>query len=129
MAATQNYGIKYPFSSDNNEEVYIDLDKSYADATKSKVLHLMFTPKGQKLRNPDFGTELIKFLFSPNDSTTLESLKSSLKSDIAKYIPEVEFQDISIVDDENSEHGKIIMVHYSVSKGSSKEVTSVAVKL
>lgn len=129
MAVIQNYGIKYPFSSDNNDEIYIDLDKTYTDSIKSKVLHVMFTPKGQKLRNPDFGTDLIKFVFAPNDDMTLNELKCTLKSDISKYVPEVEFQDISIVDDENSEHGKIIIVHYAVRKGNKKEITSVAVKI
>lgn len=128
MALTQKYGIKYPFTSDNNEEIYVDLDTSYTDATKSKVLHVLFTPKGQKLRNPDFGTDLIKYLFEPKDGATLSNLKASLKTDIGKYVPNVEFEDISIQNDEN-ENGIIVIVHYSVKKGMTKEITSVAVRI
>ena len=66
MAVKKYYGIKYPFSNDNDEEIYLDLDESYKDSIKSKVLHVLFTPKGQRLRDPNFGTDLIKyFIFSP----------------------------------------------------------------
>ena len=48
MALTQKYGIKYPFTSDNDEGIYRGLNKTDADNIKSQVLHLIFTPKGQK---------------------------------------------------------------------------------
>lgn len=129
MAVRQRFGIKYPFSSDNNEEIYLDLDNNVVDATKSKVLHVVFTPKGQRLRNPDFGTDLIKYIFEPSDEMTYEHLKEDIRSEITKYVPEVSFDDITVYDDENSEHGKIVIVSYSVSKGNKTESTRVAVKI
>ena len=63
MALTQKYGIKYPFTNDNDDGTYIDLNKTFSDGIQSQVLHVIFTPKGQKLRDPDFGTDLIKYLF------------------------------------------------------------------
>ena len=108
MAVIQKFGIKYPFSSDNNEEIYLDLDNTITDATKSKVLHVVFTPKGQRLRNPDFGTDLIKYIFEPSDENTFEHLKEDIRAEILKYVPEVCFEDISVYDDDNSENGKIV---------------------
>ena len=29
MAVTQKYGIKYPFTTDNDDGTYIDLNKTY----------------------------------------------------------------------------------------------------
>lgn len=127
MPIKQKYGIKYPFSSENNNEIYVDLNESYLDATKSKVLHVLFTPKGQRLRMPDFGTNLVKFLFDPNDDFTINDLKNELKIDIGKYVPEVEFEDINV--QQNEDNGRIVIVHYSVRKGTAKEITSVAVKI
>lgn len=129
MSLTQKFGIKYPFSNDNLEEVYIDLNKTLTEKVKSDVLHVLFTPKGQKLRNPDFGTDLIKYLFDPKDDTSFESVKSSIKMDIGKYVQNIEFEDIRILQDENDERGIIVVVEYSVIKGNKKEKTKVAVKL
>ena len=55
MAITQKYGIKYPFTTDNDDATYIDLNETYGEGIQSQVLHVIFTPKGQKLRDPDLG--------------------------------------------------------------------------
>ena len=129
MAVTQKYGIKYPFTTDNDDGTYIDLNKTYGEGIQSQVLHVIFTPKGQKLRDPDFGTDLVKCIFSQSDSSTFGSIKGEISSQIAKYVPEVEFRDISIYNSEGDDNGIIVMVEYGVKQGNKTEVTKVAVKL
>ena len=129
MAVTQKYGIKYPFTTDNDDGTYIDLNKTYGEGIQSQVLHVIFTPKGQKLRDPDFGTDLIKYIFSQSDSSTFGSIKGEISSQIAKYVPEVEFRDISIYNSEGDDNSSVVMVEYGVKQGNKTEVTKVAVKL
>lgn len=129
MAVTQKYGIKYPFTTDNDDGTYIDLNKTYGDGIQSQVLHVIFTPKGQKLRDPDFGTDLVKYIFSQSDSSTFGSIKGEISSQIAKYVPEVEFRDISIYNSEGDDNSIVVMVEYGVKQGNKTEVTKVAVKL
>ena len=129
MAVTQKYGIKYPFTTDNDDGTYIDLNKTYGEGIQSQVLHVIFTPKGQKLRDPDFGTDLIKYIFSQSDSSTFGSIKGEISSQIAKYVPEVEFRDISIYNREGDDNSIVVMVEYGVKQGNKTEVTKVAVKL
>lgn len=129
MENIQKYGIKYPFTSDNNDGTYLDLNKTYSDSIKSQVLHVIFTPKGQKLRDPEFGTNLIKFLFNPIDNNTLEDIKSEITSQITKYVPSVEFRDLSIYSEEENDNSVIIIVEYSVNIGNKQEITKVAIKL
>ena len=129
MAVTQKYGIKYPFTTDNDDGTYIDLNKTYGEGIQSQVLHVIFTPKGQKLRDPDFGTDLIKYIFSQSDSSTFGSIKGEISSQIAKYVPEVEFRDISVYNSEGDDNSIVVMVEYGVKQGNKTEVTKVAVKL
>ena len=129
MALTQKYGIKYPFTSDNNEGMFIDLNKTYAESIKSQVLHLIFTPKGQKLRDPNFGTDLVKYIFGPKDEATFSAIKSEITSQISKYIPGVQFRDVTIYNSETEDHAIIAMVEYGIKTGNKTEVTNVAVKL
>lgn len=129
MALTQKYGIKYPFTTDNDDGTYIDLNKTFADGIQSQVLHVIFTPKGQKLRDPNFGTDLVKYIFAPKDSLTFGDIKNEISSQISKYVPSVEFREISVYNDENDEHGIVVIVEYSVKNGNKTEVTKVAVKL
>lgn len=117
MAATQKYGIRYPFTLENDDELYMDLNMTKEESLKSRLLHVIFTPKGQRLRNPDFGTDLIKYIHEPADDTTFERLRNDITEQVYKYVPDVVFKDISIYNDEKSDNGKIVIIHYSIKKG------------
>lgn len=129
MAVTQHYGIKYPFTLNNNDGHYTDLNGSRMEDVQSQVLHVMFTPKGQRLRNPDFGTGLIGFIFSPKDGDTLSAIKNEITGQVRKYVPSVEFRDINIYTSEESDNEVIVIAEYGVRKGNKTEVTTVAVKI
>lgn len=125
----QKYDIKYPFTSENDDGVFLDMNSTYGEEIKSKVLHVLFTPKGQKLRDPEFGTDLIKYIFSPKDSSTFNELKAEITGQIMKHVPAVEFKDITIYDSETSEHGIVVMVEYGIKRGNKTDITTVAVKI
>lgn len=129
MANYQKYGIKYPFTSNNNDNVYLDLNNTYTECIKSQVLHVIFTPKGQKLRDPDFGTDLIKYIFSDNGEISLEDVKNEITTQIGKYVPNVIFRDVSVHKDENDANAIIVIVEYGVNVGNKMEITTVGVKL
>lgn len=125
MALTQKWGIKYPFTLENDDELYMDLNMTPEESLKSRLLHVIFTPKGQRLRNPDFGTDLIKYIHEPADDTTFERLRNDIAKQVYKYVPDVVFKDITIYNDEKSENGKIVIIHYSIKKGM-KEIEQTA---
>ena len=129
MALTQRYGIKYPFTLENDDELYMDLNTTKEESLKSRLLHVIFTPKGQRLRNPDFGTDLIKYIHEPADETTFERLRSDITQQVYKYVPNVVFKDISIYNDEKSENGKIVIIHYSIKKGMKEIELTAAIRV
>ena len=63
MAKKQFFGVKYPFLNDNERHFYVAANESVADKVRSQLMHIVFTPKGQRIRNPEFGTDLIKYIF------------------------------------------------------------------
>ena len=129
MALTQRYGIKYPFTLENDDELYMDLNMTREESLKSRLLHVIFTPKGQRLRNPDFGTDLIKYIHEPSDETTFERLRTDITQQVYKYVPDVVFKDISIYSDEKSDNGKIVIIHYTIKKGIHEEEQTAAVRV
>ena len=72
---------------------------------------------------------LIKYIFNPSDSITFNDVKTELTTQINKYVPSVEFRDVSIYNSETEEGGIIVMVEYGVKRGNKTEITTVAVKL
>lgn len=125
----QNFGIKYPFTSDNLDEMFLDLNESYEDSVKSKMLHVIFTPKGSRLRMPDFGTNLVQYIFEPNDGDTLSNIKSEITIQVGKYVPGVRFDDISVVRDDKDERGTVVILYYTIQKGENEVSESLGIKI
>lgn len=101
MAKFQKYGIKFPINVTSDDKTLFDLNNTRAESIKSKIMHLIFTPKGQRLRNPEFGTRLIQFIFDPDDSQTWGDVVSEIKETVSLWIPECNIQDIEIKDIED----------------------------
>ena len=107
----------------------MDVNGTYADSIKSKVMHVILTQKGQRLRNPEFGTSLINYIFAASDDITLSAVKQEVGSQLSKYVPNVAFNDLDVYRDENDENNVIVSVTYSVTNGNNTETTTVAVRL
>lgn len=113
MAKIQKYGIKFPFSITSEDNTLLDLNKSKADKIKSQLMHVLFTQKGQRIRQPEFGTNLIQFIFNPNDSQSWDDIKFELKEIVSRWIPDCSLEDIEIYENENGV-GLVADITYSV---------------
>lgn len=110
----QFYGIKYPFNDESGQLTFFDINETKEESIRSMLLHIILTPKGQRLRNPGFGTDLIKFIFEPNDSDTWDDIKEEIKSQISFYLPEVIFNDINIEHNPEEENSIYVEIDYSI---------------
>ena len=84
---------------------------------QSDIMHVIFTPKNQRIRNPEFGSDLIKFIFAPNDSNTWSEVRNEIKNAISKYVPNVTLNDINIFVNDGVGHGITAEIKYTVDEG------------
>lgn len=116
MAKRQHYGIKFPMTINSFENTFFDLDQNPMDGIKSQLMHLIFTPVGQRLRRPKFGSKLIQFIFNPNDAQSWGDVVSEIKEMVAANIPNCNLGDIEIYEAEDG-RGLIADITYSVTSG------------
>ncbi len=129
MAKRQYFGIKYPFTSDGFQNFYLDANSSTKEKVRSQLMHIVFTPKGQRIRNPEFGTDLIKFIFEPNDSITWEAVKNEVSDSVRRWATNININDIQIVKNEENEAEIYVRLDYSVSEGNKVTNDSVVVQV
>lgn len=129
MKQKQFFGIKYPFENESENNYFFDLNETYEDKMRSELLHIIFTPKGQRYRMPDFGTDIIKYIFEPNDSETWGEIKREIRTQVSKYLPKVNFRDIIISIDEENENRVYAEIKYSISKGSYEIENNIQVRV
>jgi phage baseplate assembly protein W len=101
MANEQKYGIKFPINVSSDDKTLFDLDYTIAEMVKSELMHLIFTPKGQRLRKPNFGTNLIQYIFNPSDTQTWGDIVSEIKESVKMWIPNCNINDVEVAEFED----------------------------
>jgi hypothetical protein len=125
----QYFDIKFPFTSNNVEGFFIDLNETISDKVLSEILHVVLTQKGTRLRMPDFGTDLIRYIFEMNDEKEWVRVKGEIKECVSKYVPRVIINDVRVLMDEGKDNTILLDLDYSVKAGLAEENNRVVVKL
>ena len=115
MAENRFINIDFPFK-DSPNGYYFKLNNNDKDAIRADLLHLLLTNKGERLYLPDFGSDLRKYIFEPNDNITHEDIRNNLNETIKRYIPNLVVNDISFRNDEIQEL-IIVELKYTVTDG------------
>lgn len=115
MAKTQHYGIKFPIQILSEDGRCLDLNLTKAQLVKSELMHVLFTPIGQRIRQPNFGTNLIQFLFNPNENESFSDVMSTLKQTVKKWVPDCALESIEMTETDNG-LGLNAKIRYSVNE-------------
>jgi phage baseplate assembly protein W len=113
MANGKYINIAYPFK-DSEKGFFLELNDNANQAIKSDLMHLILTQKGQRLYNPDFGTNLLKFIFEPNDDLTLFGIKDEITTVVKKYLPNLEIKEISVEESTESDYAAVVRIDYNI---------------
>lgn len=105
MAQEKLINIRFPFR-DSTKGHFIEMTNTTKDAIKSDLMHLLLTRKGERFYNPDFGTNLLKYIFEPNDTITQGEIKEDINNDVKRFLPSLTIDDISFSNTEIEEHIK-----------------------
>lgn len=86
-------GVSLPFNGPAGP-----FNKTYStrEQTKSNLINLLLTNKGERLFNPDFGADLKKTLFEGITDETTDLIKSLINNNVNIFLPNVRINDVII---------------------------------
>lgn len=113
MANGRFINITYPFKN-SPKGFFLDLTTTDNQAIKSDLMHLILTRKGQRLYNPDFGTNILRFIFEPNDNLTFSEIKQEITDVVKRYLPNLQINEISVTESTESEYAAVLRIDYSI---------------
>ena len=90
-----SYNIKFPLSDDVSKNSYFLMSQVTKDAFSSDLLLLLLTQKGERYYEPEYGTNLLKYIFEPNDELTANDVEQELKNTVSLYIPALKITKIT----------------------------------
>lgn len=111
--ATRYINIDFPFKN-SPKGFFLNLNDNDQRAIKADLMHLLLTRKGQRLYNPNFGTDLLRYIFEPNDELTLEGIREEVTASVRKYIPNLIIKDLKVTPSDDSEYAATIRMDYSI---------------
>jgi len=82
-----SYNITFPLNDDVATNSYFLMSKVTKDAFSSDLLLLLLTQKGERYYEPDYGTNLLNYIFEPNDNLNAGDIEQEIKRTVSLYIP------------------------------------------
>ena len=113
MANGRFININFPFK-DSHKGFFLDLNSTDQASIKADLMHLILTRKGQRLYNPDFGTNLLRYIFEPNDGLTLTQVQEEITNVVKKYLPKLSITEISVTESTESEYAAVVRIDYII---------------
>jgi len=111
-----NINIEFPFRISEKGD-FVRLTQTDKQAIKSNIFHLLTTQKGSRYMKPEFGTNLLKYIFEQNDGITQEDVQEAVSEVLKKYFPNLRIKSLTVEDSDQSEYLAVVRLDYVVSEG------------
>lgn len=99
----KSVNIKFPLTDDTEKNKFLKLNQITKDSFSSDLLLLLLTEKGERYYYPNYGTNLLKFIFEPNDNITTQDIEQQIKRTVSEYIPSLKINKVEFNRPENQE--------------------------
>lgn len=94
-------GVTLPFTRDNKTG-WFDQSFTTLEAAKSNLRNLLLTMKGERLMQPNFGTDLMKLIFEQDDGTLVDRIRDTIITAVDFWLPYLKLNTIEVNDNVES---------------------------
>lgn len=81
---------------------------------RESIRILLLTAQGERLRRPDFGAGLERFLFEPNNPGTWRAIEETIKRQLARWEPRVQVESIHVAADPDNPEAAIAQLSFTL---------------
>lgn len=108
-------GLAIPFQSTatSGSDSIFRINYTTAEQVKYNMINYFLTNKGERVFNPNFGGDISRYVFEPNDPATTEILKKGIEDDIKLIFPMVKLKEVIVTSDPEY-HSITVQIFYSV---------------
>ena len=91
-----NIGLDLPIRRDDATGGFFATTSTTIEAVKNNIRNLLNTNQGERLMQPNLGTDLRQNLFEPNIEDTIVSIQNNLLTTFQFWLPFVEIRELDI---------------------------------
>lgn len=90
---------------------------------KYNLINFLLTNKGERILNPEFGSDIRKYLFEIIDNDSIDDLNIIISDGISKYVPEAEVVNLEITSNPDEHVVSIKLTYKSRLNGNQDNIT------
>lgn len=104
-------GIEFPL--DYSQEGFFRKTKTIRQQVKSNIRNLLLTERGERVFQPNFGSNLKSLLFEQITPTLLENVENNIRESLSTWLPYVNVNNLVAVQDDRNLNQVLISLEYS----------------
>jgi len=106
--------IQFPLEDDPINNFFLKRNRTTKEALVSNLNLLLLTNKWERYFNPTYGSDLLRFIFEPNDTNVRDQLDTEIKDMVKKFIPQLTIENIDFRTPETDvEHKLEIIINFT----------------
>ena len=104
-------GIEFPL--DHSFEGFFRRTKTIRQQVKSNIRNLLLTEKGERVFQPNFGSNLKSLLFEQITPSSLENVETDIRQSISTWLPYVNVINLVVGQDKRNPNQVLTSLEYS----------------
>tara|TARA_R110002167_G_scaffold152713_1_gene346738 strand:+ start:324 stop:833 length:510 start_codon:yes stop_codon:yes gene_type:complete len=99
------------------------------DQTKSNLINLVLTNRGERPMHPEFGCDIFKTLFENNTKVVRDGLEKLIRKQVSVWLPYVDLKSVIVDFIETNENRMNIKIDWALFKGNTMDMQSIALDI
>ena len=108
------FGLTFPLTYNNQLGGFFPSSKTLREQVSSNIKNLLLTSKGERVGQPEFGTDVTSILFEPITPDIGDRLEASITDGISQWLPYVTIQNIFVSTPDDQPNSIFISIEFSV---------------
>jgi len=102
-------GVVFPLMNGGNFQQSLTIKEQ----VKSNIINVLLTEKGERIFQPNFGSNLKSLLFEQITPTSLENVENDIRISLSTWLPYVNVNNLVVVQDDRNPNLVLTSLEYS----------------
>jgi hypothetical protein len=108
------FGCTFPLTYGVGGEGFFPRSRTLKEQASSNIKNLLLTMKGERVSQPEFGSDLPAIIFEPIDGTIGEKIDNAIREALAIWLPYITAENIFTLQDESNPNQVTVSLEFRV---------------
>ena len=104
-------GVKFPLEY-NRVDGFFPQSKTVREQSKSNLRNLLLTSPGERVMQPEFGSNLKAILFDSFDDVSSDNIEEAIREAVNRQLPYITINEVIVIQDSQAENRILVSVDY-----------------